>query len=228
MAAKNIRNFELKLRKTGLMVLIAGMALLLCGVFILGVEVGKGLDAYPEKISSLPKKIFAIISKPSRIDPVQDITEHEKDIDGVSDTDGAVYKDDKNSSEQLKSAEGQDNVEDSDKIATIIAADKNEKQNTVLVAKAKETQVNKKVISKYMVHAASYQQKEKAYLLNKKIAGLGYEPKVIPVQIKNQGTWYRVVVPGFVSKEKANIAAQKISAKTGADCLVRAADASNR
>jgi hypothetical protein len=35
-------------------------------------------------------------------------------------------------------------------------------------------------------------------------------------------------VPGFASKEKADIAAQKISSKTGADCLVRATDASKR
>jgi len=228
MTAKNIKNFELKLRKTGLTVLVAGMTMLLCGAFILGVEVGKGLDAYPEKIASLPKKIFTIISKPSKIDPVQDIKDHEKDIEEVFPADGVKYKEDKIISEELQSAEKKENLENSDKPASLDTDEKNEKKSTVAVVKTKETQVNKNAMNKYIVHAASYQQKEKAYLLNKKIAGLGYEAKVIPIQIKNKGTWYRVIVPGFGSKEKANNAAQRISAKTGADCLVRAADTSNR
>lgn len=224
MAAKNIKNFELKLRKTGLTALVAGMTMLLCGAFILGVEVGKGLDAYPEKISSLPKKIFALISKPARIDPVQDIKDHEKDIDDVSPADDVKYKEDKSISEQFKSAEKKGKTGENDIIESLIIADKNEMQNSVSEAKTKETQLNKEVISKYIVHVASYQQKEKAYLLNKKIARVGYEAKIIPVQIKNKGTWYRVIVPGFRSKEKANSAAQRISAKIGADCLVRAAE----
>ncbi len=228
MAAKNIRNFELKLRKTGLIVLIAGMALLLCVVFILGVEVGKGLDAYPEKISLLPKKIFAIISKPATIAPVQEMADHGKDIDDVSDTGEVVYKDDKNLNEQSTPAEKKDSAEETDIIGSLITADQSEKQNIVSEAKKKEAETNKNVKNKYIIHAASYQQKEKAYRLNKKIAGLGYEPKIIPVHIKNKGTWYRVIVTGFGTKDKANIAAQKISAKTGADCLVRAVDAANR
>src|SRR4030066_2305974 len=71
MATKNTKNFELKLRKTGIIVIILGMVVLLCSIFLLGVEIGKSIDEYPGKISSLPGKIFNFISQPTKINPEQ-------------------------------------------------------------------------------------------------------------------------------------------------------------
>ncbi|MBN1662197.1 MAG: SPOR domain-containing protein [Deltaproteobacteria bacterium] len=51
MAAKNSRKFELRLGKTGLIVFIFGLALLVFFSFILGVTVGKHIEAYPEMLA---------------------------------------------------------------------------------------------------------------------------------------------------------------------------------
>lgn len=50
MAIKNIRTFEFKLGKLGLILLISGMGVLVFCAFLLGVKVGKDIDTYPEKI----------------------------------------------------------------------------------------------------------------------------------------------------------------------------------
>ena len=59
MVSGNIKNFELKLGRAGLLIVIAGMAALLCCTFIFGVEVGKNIDAYPEKIASVAPAIIS-------------------------------------------------------------------------------------------------------------------------------------------------------------------------
>src|SRR5574340_60697 len=51
MASKNVKNFEFKLGKQALVLFVLGMSLLLLCVFILGIMVGKHIDAYPEMIS---------------------------------------------------------------------------------------------------------------------------------------------------------------------------------
>ncbi len=50
MAIKNIRSFEFKLGKLGLILLITGVGVLVFGAFVLGVNVGKDIDNYPDKI----------------------------------------------------------------------------------------------------------------------------------------------------------------------------------
>lgn len=52
MALKNRRIFELRLGKLGLVLFICGMSLLLFSSFLLGVVVGKHMEAYPERYSS--------------------------------------------------------------------------------------------------------------------------------------------------------------------------------
>ena len=71
MASGNIKNIELKLGRTGLVVLIAGMAALLCGTFLFGVEVGKNIDTYPDKITSLPQQLLALVWRPAKIKVAQ-------------------------------------------------------------------------------------------------------------------------------------------------------------
>lgn len=51
MVTKNRRPLELKLGKLGLIVFVSGMSLLLVVMFLLGVQVGKHLEAYPERYS---------------------------------------------------------------------------------------------------------------------------------------------------------------------------------
>ena len=51
MAAKNRRMFELRLGKLGLILFVGGMSLLLLSMFILGIVIGKHMEAYPERFS---------------------------------------------------------------------------------------------------------------------------------------------------------------------------------
>ncbi|MBU4074350.1 MAG: SPOR domain-containing protein [Proteobacteria bacterium] len=58
MASKNRRMFELRLGKPGLILFICGMSLLLFSMFLLGIVVGKHMDAYPERYSlGIPEMI---------------------------------------------------------------------------------------------------------------------------------------------------------------------------
>ena len=52
MTAKNRRVFELRLGKVGLIVFISGMSVMLFSMFLLGIIVGKHMEAYPERYSS--------------------------------------------------------------------------------------------------------------------------------------------------------------------------------
>ena len=52
MAAKNRRAFELRLGKPGLILFIGGISLLLFSMFLLGILVGKHMEAYPERYSA--------------------------------------------------------------------------------------------------------------------------------------------------------------------------------
>lgn len=67
MASGNTKNFELKLGKTGLTIVIVGLAALLCSVFLFGVTVGKNIDTYPENISLLPQKLLALVWRPAKM-----------------------------------------------------------------------------------------------------------------------------------------------------------------
>ena len=67
MGTGNIRKFEIRLGQTGLTVLIVGMVVLLCVSFLFGVGVGKNIDTYPEKISSLPQRFLALFWRPAKI-----------------------------------------------------------------------------------------------------------------------------------------------------------------
>ena len=230
MVSKNIKNFEIKLQKTGMVIIIVGMAVLLCLTFLLGVEVGKSLDTYPEKISSLPNKIFALISQPAKIDPDSSLDDtEEKEENDLSVQEKLTQK----SSSDKKTTPDKENLKTtSDKIDEYIKTvedtkktlsnktEISEKKDKKPVADVKKTQ------KKYIIHAASFKEKEKAYLVNKQIAELGVKPTIIPVELKDKGLWYRVIVSGLESKSKAQSVADQIAKKTGSKCTIRAVEVS--
>jgi cell division septation protein DedD len=74
MTVKNRRVFELKLGKVGLIVFIGGMSLMLFSIFLLGIFVGKHMEAYPEQYSSgiadlIRDRFFAVVSKQGKAAP---------------------------------------------------------------------------------------------------------------------------------------------------------------
>ncbi len=65
---KNRRVFELRLGKVGLILFISGMSLLLFSLFLLGIVIGKQMEAYPERYASgipelIRENLFAAVSK---------------------------------------------------------------------------------------------------------------------------------------------------------------------
>lgn len=67
MATGNAKNFELKIGKTGLLIVIVGMTTLLCAAFLFGIDMGQNIDTYPEKITALPQRALALVWRPARI-----------------------------------------------------------------------------------------------------------------------------------------------------------------
>ncbi|HLA05612.1 MAG TPA: SPOR domain-containing protein, partial [Syntrophales bacterium] len=58
--------------------------------------------------------------------------------------------------------------------------------------------------------------------LSKKIISLGYKPRVATTEVAGKGTWSRVVIDGFATKEEAKKAAGVLSEKIkGVNCIVR-------
>lgn len=74
MAAKNRRTFELRLGKPGLILFIGGISLLLFSMFLLGIVVGKHMEAYPERYSAgmaelIYDRLFASAPQGGRVPP---------------------------------------------------------------------------------------------------------------------------------------------------------------
>ncbi|HDQ03550.1 MAG TPA: hypothetical protein ENN23_03130 [Deltaproteobacteria bacterium] len=218
MRSGNVRKFELRLKKSGLIVVIVGMASLLFIVFLLGVNVGKNIDTYPEKISSLPRRILSYITKPAKIDHSQVIAEKQnlEEESEKADLDLTYHETLTDKTKVTRKPVLQKQAEKPPH-----SNDLNEIKSTDIKEKKKSEEV---AFQKYVVHAASFQDLDKAYILNKKIAELGYEPIIIPVEIKDKGKWYRVLIRGIESKEMAQSAADKISNITSTECIIKAMD----
>ena len=244
MASGNIKNFELKLKRLGLIIVITGMAALICFAFLLGVNVGENIDTYPEKIAALPRKVLAFIWRPAEVPSPQEDSEDEENIDltyynnltskkGLVKEQPAAAKKDSIESEPPQTtasvAKGNEersnvgaNIETQKKSATIKETAKDDSKSKTKEAPA-SAPPNKQ---KFIIQVASLKEKAKAYQLNKKIAALGFEALIVPAEIKGKGTWYRVVISGLESKAQAQAAAAKISKKTGTNCIIRNIDSS--
>jgi len=240
MASGNIKNFELRLKRLGLIIVVVGMATLLCFAFLLGVDVGKNIDTYPEQIATLPRKMLAFIWRPAKIQQ-----EDSKDGENIDLTYHNTLTSKKGMAKEQPVAPKKDSIEAQPPQTTASLAKSNEENSNVDAnleeqkksaaikeitkeeskSKTKETPTpapaNKQ---KFIIQAASLKEKAKAYQLNKKIAVLGFEALIVPVEIKGKGTWYRVIISGFENKVQAQAAAAKISKKTGTNCIIRNVD----
>lgn len=71
MANGNEKKFELKIGKSGLLTIVAGMTALLCAAFLFGIDVGQNMETYPDKIALIPQKALALVWRPARIKMAQ-------------------------------------------------------------------------------------------------------------------------------------------------------------
>jgi len=241
MATGNIKNFELKIGKTGLIIVGVGMATLLCVSFLFGVDVGKNIDTYPGKIAELPQKALAVVWRPARITvaqtPSENKTGHHQNATGEN-IDLTFYN-------TLTSKKGAVNTELTPEKQTPAALPADEEalkgkynieaqkpqETTNEKAKEKDAPVKKDNISstapdktRYRVQVASLKKENEAGKISKKISALGYKPEIMKVEVKGKGTMFRVFASGFENKIQAQEAAQKISPKTKTNCIVKSFD----
>lgn len=89
---------------------------------------------------------------------------------------------------------------------------------------AETVKENGKAKESYSLQVASYKERLKAEEAAKKLASLGFKPRVLAVDLPAKGRWYRIVIGGFESREAAQKAADRISKKIkGASCIIRKA-----
>jgi len=229
MKAKNVRTFELKLGKKALIFFILGISCLLFIAFLIGIQVGKIMDAYPEKVASgIPQVIMECFGwSPKKAEtgvavsetPKEPATEGENKMDltffdtlakkgketkitekGISGNSPAAVKE-KPPQQANMAATGQVPAEPSDKSSAPA------------------------VKGKYQVQVISLKEKEKAEQLCKKLIKLGYSPRIMTAELQARGKWYRVVLDGFDNQEQAQKATNNVSRKiSGVNCVIKKSD----
>ncbi|MEE9935727.1 MAG: SPOR domain-containing protein [Deltaproteobacteria bacterium] len=235
MGSGNIKKFEWKLGRTGMILLISGMAVLLCLSFLLGVGVGKNIDTYPEKIASAPQRFLALFWRPSKAavaEKKQAGKEAGEDKSGMDLEFHDALTTQKIPTIQQAPA---DSKTDADVVADIIAqapppASETHREEPVAPTKkpagetaaaAKAQEAPSAAAQTYVVHVASLKDKAKAAQISKTVDAMGYSAKVVKVELKGKGTWYRVVAAQFATRDKAQAAADKISQKVKTKCIIR-------
>ncbi|MGD0280604.1 MAG: SPOR domain-containing protein [Smithella sp.] len=235
MASGNIKNFELKMGKTGVVIIIAGMAALLCAAFLFGVDVGKNIDIYPEKIAAFPQRALALVWRPARINVAQSATDNKagENIDltfydalttkkGIANAETVQEKQPSVSQpkKEEETVKGNFNIEAQKTPQT--ADDKNDAiQENKIIETALDNASGK---HKFIVQVASLKEKTKANQISKKISSSGFKPEIIKTEVKGKGIMFRVIASGFENKVKAQDAAKSISAQTGTNCIVKSVD----
>jgi cell division protein FtsN len=251
MASGNIKKFELKLGRTGLVIVITGMAVLLCCAFLFGVTIGKNIDTYPEKIASLPQRILLSIWRPAKIKVVQPPAENrsaQNQSKNREELDLTFY----NTLTSKKGVAKEQPIPDkkpaieAPSIPQLEPQQKTEaksapgspgtdvKKQKPIPREAGVDEIEAKIRDAepqagarggdFSVQVASLKEKNKAHQMNKVISALGFTPRIVETIVPGKGTWFRLVVDGFSSKALAQSAAQKISNKTGTNCIVRRID----
>ena len=251
MVSGNIKKFELKLGRTGLVIVITGMTVLLCCAFLFGVTIGKDIDTYPGKIASLPQRIFLSIWRPAKIKVAQPPIENklaQNQSKSQDDLDLTFY----NTLTSKKGVVKEQPIPDKKPAAEVPSIPKLEPQQKAEVKSApsrpgmdvkgkssasSETSVDE-IEAKireadppvafnkgnFSVQVASLKEKTKALQMGKQISVLGFTPHVVEANVPGKGTWFRLVVYGFTTKALAQTAAEKISNKTRTNCIVHRID----
>lgn len=251
MAAKNTHRFELRMGKLGLALFILGMSALLFAVFLFGVNVGKNIDTYPDKIARfIPDTIRSRMGRPSGgTEPIvspkeetkQETAESDKDMDLTfydtlskkkGDARGLIVetlKEKKTVAEGLKEPSLPVAPAANLKMPAEKAATANQQTPAALPPVSAPAAVQKKEApvakDKFLIQVVSYQKKSKADDLIGKLKSLGYASKIEVMELPDKGKWFRVVMGGFQSKQDAQKAVDKVSKSIkGVHCVIRSAE----
>lgn len=219
---KNTRRFEFKMGRTGLTLFVAGISVMLFGVFLLGVTLGKNIDAYPEKIARyLPERFQSLIRpSPDATDPEVAIGGERKPEKPESKLDLTFYKtlgkrkaDDKGDAPEglmLKKAPEERTKERLLTLPAPLPPSIQPKAATPVPAPREAAPAKPE---RFLVQLVAYQQKSKAEALVKRIAAMGKPARMEATELPDKGKWYRVVMGEFSSRQDAQGAVDAVSKK---------------
>jgi len=245
--AENVKVFEWKVGKTGMLILISGMAFLLCSSFVLGVIVGRNIDTYPGKIASAPQRALTAflqmtsLSGAGKLPAEKENPAKKKNIDlSFHDTltskkpmpENALPTEEKKPQDEVqvyseKKLPPPEPIQEEPAAVTEKVSPKKPTTTEKPAAEHKEKIAGNlhSETSSFLVQVSSLKDKSKAVQIHKMVAGMGYSSKLVKMDLKEKGIWYRVVATGFDTKGRAQAAAEKISKKVNTKCIVRAAGA---
>lgn len=199
----------MKLGKRALILFVLGMSCLLFVVFLLGIKVGKIMDAYPEKVArGIPHMVMEYLgwsSKKAEMDVAVNEAPKEKAVTGEEKMDLTFF----DTLAQKKKDEKIVEKADQQKTSSAIVNE----QPSVKPSPAK---------GKYQIQVVSLKQKEKADQVCKKLIALGYSPRIVTAELRGRGKWFRVVMDGFESQEQAQKITDIVSKKISrVNCIIR-------
>ena len=251
MAAKNTHRFELRMGKLGLALFILGMSALLFAVFLFGVNVGKNIDTYPDKIARfIPDKLRSRMGWPSgstepmvspKEEKKQETAESDKDMNLTfydtlakkkGDARGLIVetpKEKKTEAERLREPSLPVAPAANLKMPAEKAAAANQQKPAALPPAPPPAAVQKKEApvakDKFLIQVVSYQKKSKADDLIGKLKSLGYTSRIEVMELPDKGKWFRVVMGGFQSKQDDQKAVDKVSKSiAGVHCVIRSVE----
>jgi hypothetical protein len=205
MQIKKSRGFELRLSKLGVALFTLGVSCLLLIAFALGVMVGKNIETYPAKITgAIPGLIREKIDR-TPLDP------------GVAAAPGDIREARK---EDLKltfydTLTGKKTGETKGEVPP---PGVQEEKSPVKEKPAAQDKPQAK--ENYIVRVASLKDEKKAQELQKKLSGMGYKSILETREMGNKGTFYRISLRGFETKDEAAKASGLVQKKMKLKCLV--------
>lgn len=241
MSADNIKIFEWKLGRTGLLTLIAGVTILLCTSFLLGVAVGKNIETYPGKIASAPQHFLTAFLRVTKLadeqktPPDKENSAHKDDLDlsfhdTLTSRKPAPIADLPTAENKRRDESVMVYQESKAPLALPLPKEdatpgKEEKAPAPSGAenKAKAADSSHVEPASFLIQVASLKDKSKAVQIHKTVVAMGYPSKIIKIDLKEKGVWHRVIATGFETKANAREAGAKIAKKVNVKCIVRAA-----
>jgi len=256
MATKNRHIFELRLGKLGLILFVCGMSLLLFSMFLLGIVVGKHMEAYPERFSpgvaelirnafvvSAPRAGKAIPSAeagksdvPAGGEESFDLTFYKtlggkKEVAQAAKAAGTLKDQSPETSASVQVPTGEAEVQEplvevvGGAVGTVTPpVSVADKEKPGLSMEKKQTAERNEAAAKgrFEIQVAAHQDDNKAEQMAAKLKSLGFASRVAAKDIPGKGKWFRVIVGGFETREKAKTAADRIDGKIrGVKCVIR-------
>ncbi|MCK9231054.1 MAG: SPOR domain-containing protein [Syntrophales bacterium] len=201
-AARRKKSFELSFGALGITILVVGISFLLLISFISGLLVGRNIESYPEKIArGIPSTIREKISGSE--ETVLVVTETRNDVPLT------FYK--------TLSKEGDDAVgampspRDLPPVRTPPPAG----------ADSPVTAVAPSAPGAYTIQVAAFRDRASAERLRSRLGKINSTARIHESDSPGQGTWFRLRIEGFDTREAAQGEAQRIEAAVrGLSCLI--------